>query len=147
MAVRSALADRELEYLQQGLPVVIITLGGDGWPHAVMAWGLALSRERVRFTVDSGTATLQNLQREGKATLYVIGGDHLIFSVKGTARQVSDRVRAAPFHMAMWEMFVREVKDQSWPGATVTPISYEWTGPKASELRRIEQAVFAELRS
>lgn len=113
MQVTAELPDPTLTLLQVGTPAVLITVGTDGWGHAVMTWALALSTDRVRFAVDLATATLANIEREGKATLQVIGKGKVLVLIKGRAHQIRKRIAAAPFGMAMWELQVREVKEQS----------------------------------
>jgi hypothetical protein len=48
--------------------------------------------------------------------------------------------------MALWELTVTDVKDQAWENVTVSPLTFQWVGPKAEEMRRMEAAVLAELR-
>ncbi len=45
--------------------------------------------------------------------------------------------------MAMWEMSVAEVKDQTWEQVVVSPLMYQWTGPQAETLRQIERRIIA----
>lgn len=132
--------------LRAGSPVVLVTTGADGWGHAAMTWAVAIAPDRVRFGVDHGSATLANLQRDGKATLQVIGRDNILALIKGQARMRRARIEAAPFAMAMWEMSVTEVKDQSWEPVVVSPLAYTWTGPQAVTLREVERSVIVELR-
>ncbi len=146
MKTTSVLPDRLAGLLRAGSPAVLVTVGVDGWGHAVMTWAVAIALDRVRFGVDHGSATLANLERDGKAALQVIGNDNIIALIKGLARMRRARIAAAPFAMAMWEMAVTEVKDQAFGPVVVSPLAYEWTGPQAEALRRIEQAVVAELR-
>ncbi len=132
--------------LRTGLPVVLVTVGADGWGHTAMTWAVAIASDRVRFGVDHGSTTLANLERTRKAALQVIARDNTIALIKGHARPVRERIVAAPFAIAMWELAVTEGKDQAWKGVTVSPLAYEWTGPKAEALRQAEEAVIAELR-
>jgi flavin reductase (DIM6/NTAB) family NADH-FMN oxidoreductase RutF len=111
-----------------------------------MTWAAAVTPDRVRFGVDHGTATLANLRRTGRATLQVIARDAVLVLVKGAAREVRDRIVAAPFGMALWELAVSAVKDQSWGGVVVAPLTFVWTGPDADRMRLVEQHVLAELR-
>lgn len=141
-----ALPDRLAGLLRAGAPVVLVTTGADGWGHAAMTWAVAIAPDRVRFAVDHGSKTLANLERDGKATLQVIGRDDILALIKGPARMRRARIEAAPFAMAMWELSVAEVKDQSWGPVSVSPLAYTWTGPRAETLREIERAVIAELR-
>ncbi len=111
-----------------------------------MTWAVAVAPDRVRFGVDHGSTTLANLERDGRATLQVIGRESMLALIKGPARRRRARIAAAPFAMAMWELSVTEVRDQSWGPVVVSPLAYEWAGPEADALRQIEQAVLAELR-
>ena len=146
MKTTKILPDRLAALLGAGAPAVLLTVGADGWAHAAMTWAVAVAPDRVRFVADHGSMTLANLERDGKAALQVIGRDDIIGLVKGPARMRRPRIEAAPFAMAMWEMAVAEVRDQAWAPVAVSPLAYEWRGPEAAVLRRIEQAVVAELR-
>jgi len=139
------LSGRLAGLLRTGAPAVLVTAGADGWGHAAMTWAVAIAPDRVRFAVDHGSTTLANLQRDGKATLQVIGRDNVLALIKGRAREWRERIAGAPFAMAGWEMTVTAVKDQAWAPVVVSPLRYEWTGPEAEALRRIEQAVLVEL--
>ncbi len=143
---KATLPDRLAGLLRAGSPVVLLTVGADGWGHAAMTWAVAVAPDRVRFGVDHGSRTLANLERDGKAALQVIGRESILALIKGPARMRRARIAAAPFPIALWEMAVTEVKDQSWAPVVVSPLAYEWTGPQADALRQIEQAVLAELR-
>jgi flavin reductase (DIM6/NTAB) family NADH-FMN oxidoreductase RutF len=146
MKTAPQLPDRVQSFLRSGAPAVLLTVGEDGWGHAAMTWAAAVGPDRVRFVVDHGSATLANLERGGKASLQVIGPDNVLALIKGHARSQYPRVEAAPFGMAMWEMTVTEVRDQTWGPVAVSPLVYRWVGPEAEALSRIEQAVLAELR-
>jgi hypothetical protein len=143
---KATLPDRLAGLLRAGSPVVLLTVGADGWGHAAMTWAAAVAPDRVRFGVDHGSTTMANLERDGKAALEVIGRENILALIKGPARMRLARIAAAPFPIAMWEMAVTEVKDQSWEPVVVSPLAYEWTGPQADALRQIERAVLAELR-
>lgn len=141
-----ALPERAVQALGEGCPAVLVTVGADGWGHAVMTWAVALDAGRVRFAADHGTATLANLERTGRAALQVIAAADVLVLIKGEARQVRARIEAAPFAMAAWELAVQEVRDQSFAGVRVRPLAFEWTGPEAEALREVERRVLAELR-
>jgi Pyridoxamine 5'-phosphate oxidase len=143
---KATLPDRLAGLLRAGSPVVLLTVGADGWGHAAMTWAVAVAPDRVRFGVDHGSTTLANLERDGKAALQVIGPENILALIKGPARMRGARIAAAPFPIAMWEMAVAEVKDQSWGPVVVSPLTYGWTGPQADALRQVERAVLAELR-
>jgi hypothetical protein len=140
------LSEPLLRFLRPGAPAIVMTVGADGWGHAAMTWAVAWTEDRIRFVVDHGSTTQSNLARSSKAALQVIGREDIVALVKGDARECRARIEAAPFPMAMWEMTVADVKDQSWGPVAVSPLAYEWRGPDAEALRKIEQAVLAELR-
>lgn len=144
---RSAeLPARLYQVLAQGIPTTLVTVGADGYGNAVMTWARASSPQVVRFCVDLGTSTETNVRREGKVALHVLCGAEGLALIKGTVRLIRERVEAAPFGMAMWEMAVTHVKDQSWESVSVAPPRYQWTGAKAADFARIETAVLLELR-
>lgn len=138
--------DRLARLLRTGVPAIVLSVGADGFGHAAMTWAVAPASDVVRFIVDCGGTTEANLRRDGRASLQVVGPDDLLALIKGPSRERRARVDAAPLPMAMWELAVAEVKDQSWGPVAVSPITYEWRGPQAEMLQRMEQAVLAELR-
>lgn len=142
----AALPDRLAALLRTGVPAMVLSVGADGFGHAAMTWAVAPASDVVRFIVDRGSTTEANLQRDDRASLQVVGRDDVLALIKGPARERRARVEAAAFPMAMWELAVAEVKDQSWGPVAVAPLTYEWRGPEAETLRRMEQAVLAELR-
>jgi hypothetical protein len=146
MATTPVLPGRIFTALQSGLPAILITVDEDGFGHAVMTWAVALRPDCVRFVADHRSRTLANLHRTGKAGVEIIARGNVLAMIKGAARQIRERVDAAPFGMAMWELAVAEVRDQAWENVVVSPLAFEWVGSKADEMRRVEQAVLAELR-
>lgn len=142
----SEMPTRLTEFLRQGAPAILATPGADGWPNVVMTWAAAWDERTVRFGADVGSTTLANLERERKATLQVIGPGNLLFLVKGEVRQVREQIEAAAFPIAMMELTITQVKDQSWPGVVVAPLSYEWVGDDGERMAAMEQAALAELR-
>lgn len=141
------LPPRLVDFLHRGAPAILATVGDDGWPHLVMTWAAARDPHTVRFGADIGSTTLRNLEHEGRATLQVIGPENILFLIKGEVRQVKDRIEAAPFPIAMMELTVTWVKDQSWPGVIVAPLTYQWVGEQREAMAAAEQAVLAELRA
>ncbi|MCL4294986.1 MAG: pyridoxamine 5'-phosphate oxidase family protein [Anaerolineae bacterium] len=136
-----------LQILRQGCPALLLTVGTDGFPHTAFTWTVALDAAHLRFAADRGSVTLSNLERETRAALQIIGLDKLIFLVKGAARLVKPQIEAAPFSVAMMDLAVSEVKDQSWPGVSVQPLSYDWPPEQRESMLAMEQAVYAEMRT
>ena len=93
---------------------------------------------RVRFGADHGSATLANLQHDGRASLQVVGPGNLVFLVKGAAQTIKDRIAAAPFRLALMELATAEAKDQAWPGVTVAPLAFEWPADRREAMRAME---------
>ncbi len=148
MTQEGTLPDNLFELLQKGSTAILATYGSDGWPNAVMTWAATRDPQRIRFGVDLGTSTLANIEREGKASLQIIGPDNVLFLVKGTTHMVKARIEALPppHLMCMMEMAPHSVKDQSWVGVVVTPPGYQWVGRDADKMVKAEQTVLAELR-
>lgn len=135
-----------LDALKKGCPALLLTTGEDGFPSTAYTWVVAINASVIRFGADHGSATLANLEREGRASLQIIGQDILIFLVKGTTSPIKPQIEAAPFKIAMMALEVVEVKDQSWPGVTVKPLGYEWLPEQRDKMQAMEQAVYAEMR-
>lgn len=140
------LPDRLLAYVGPGALAMLLTVGEDGYSNVAYGWIAAPEVKRVRFGADHGSATLANLQRDGRAALQIVGSDNLVFLVKGTARQIRERIAAAPMKIALWELRVLEAKDQSWPGVVPTPLAFEWPAEQREAMLKMEQAVYAEMR-
>ncbi len=150
----SELPEKLLAWLRSGGPALLLTMGEDGFPNVAYTWAAAPDARRVRFGADHGSATLANLQRDGRAALQIaacappsgVGSENLVFLLKGTTRMLRERIAAAPFRIALMEMVVTETKDQSWPGVIVAPLAYEWPADRREAMRAMEQAVYIELR-
>jgi mRNA-degrading endonuclease HigB of HigAB toxin-antitoxin module len=134
------LPPRLFEFLHRGAQGLLITVGGDGWPHAAFTWIGSPEPARVRVVADEGSTTLANLTANAIAAAQVIGPDNLLYLVKGMA-SVSRGERKMPdgLKVVIAELAVREVKDQSWAVVSVTLLQYRWTKHAMIEM---EQAVF-----
>jgi hypothetical protein len=142
------LAERLIDYLRPGAPALMLTTGTDGYASSAYAWVVAIDATRLRFAVDLGSSSLDNLQRTGQASIQIIGPGDVSFLVKGKARLIKDRIdAAAPASIMLWEMDVLAAKDQSWPGVKTTALTYEWPAAQREAMLRMEQAVYAEMRA
>lgn len=133
-------------YLQQGRPALLLTVDEEDYPHAAYTWVVARDTMCLRFIADQGSMTLDNLRREGRAAIQIVGPRRVLFLVKGVTRIIKERIEAAPFHMVMGEMQVLEARDQSFSGVSVSPLKYTWSGDRRKEMLVVEQAIFLELR-
>lgn len=139
------LSDAQFETLHGGCAGLLISVGEDLFPTTAFVWALAASRQTVRFGAE-GSATLANLEREGRASLQIIGSRNRVFLIKGRTGLAKPRLEAVPFESAMIALEITEVKDQSWPEVYVRELAYEWISERREEWRSIEQAVYRELR-
>ena len=148
MSQDATLPDRLAHLLQRGTPAILATYGNDGWPNAVMTWAVSGDPRHVRFGVDLESATLANIQREGKASLQIIGPDDVLFLIKGIAHMIKERIDAlpAPHLMCIMEMIPHSVKGQSWLGVEVTPLAYRWVGREAERMTEAERIALVEMR-
>ena len=143
--VTTELSDTQLEVLQHGCAGLVVTVGDDRFPTTAFVWTIAASSKTLRFATE-GSATLANLEREGRASLQIIGSRNQVFLIKGETTVAKKRLEALPFESTMMSLQVTEVKDQTWPEAFVSPLTYEWASERREEWQAIEQAVYKELK-
>ena len=145
--VTPTMPEKLVAHLSPGAPALLLTAGSDGYPSSAYTWAVALDSTRVRFAVDAGGTALVNLNGSGLAGLHIIGPDNMAFLVKGSAKQLKDRISAVnPGEMSLWEMQVIGARDQSFPGVTAKPFTYEWPSDQRDKMAAMEQAVFAEMK-
>ncbi|MCK0506108.1 pyridoxamine 5'-phosphate oxidase family protein [Aromatoleum anaerobium] len=136
-----------LDYLRRGGPALLLTTGADGYPSSAYTWAVALDGKRLRFGADEGGSGYGNLQRTSQAAVHIIGPDNLAYLVKGTTRFLKEHINAAsPARMALFELDVIGARDQSFPGVTAKPFTYEWPAAQRDALTKMEQSVFTEMR-
>jgi len=137
-----------LTHLEPGAPALLLTAGADGYPSSAYTWAVAVGPKVVRFAVDEKGTAFANIQHWGLAGLHIIGPDGLAFLIKGTSRKLKDHIAAAaPAGLMLYEMQVIGARDQSFPGVTAKPFTYEWPADQRAEMLKMEQAVFAEMRA
>lgn len=142
------LAPRLIDYLSPGAPALMLTTAADGYAGSALTWVVAMDDRRLRFGVDVGGSSLDNLRRGGLVSIQIIGPGDVSFLVKGKARSIKERIDAAtPAPIMLWEMAVLEAKDQSWPDVKLAPLRYEWLGAQREAMLKMEQAVYAEMRA
>ncbi len=146
-AITPDMPERLVSFLRPGAPALLLTAGADGYPSSAYSWAVGLDSRRVRFAVDAGGTALINLQGSGLAGLHIIGPGNLAYLVKGRARKLKDRIAAvAPSEMLLWELEVIGARDQTFPGVTPRPFTYEWPAEQRAAREEMERAVFAEMR-
>ena len=142
------LPEKLIAYLRPGAPALMLTAGTDGYAGSAFTWVVAMDATRLRFGVDHGSSALENLRRSGQVSIQILGPGDLSFLVKGKACPIKQRIAAAaPASVMLWEMDVMAARDRSWPGVTMTALAYEWPAAQRAAMRRMEQAVYAEMRA
>ena len=145
--ITGQIPDVLLASLGDGTPALLLTNGKDGYPNTAFTWIVARDFSQVLFGVDLGTSTLENIEREKRASLQVILPGNLVYLIKGPVRLAKERLDTAPLKMGVWMMDVQEVKDQSWPGVALYPFGYEWSADQREEMSVVEMHILAEMRS
>jgi len=145
--VTPTMPDQLVKHLNAGAPSLLLTAGSDGYPSSAYSWAVALNEKSVRFAVGAEGTAMVNLNHSGLAGLHIIGPNNLAYLVKGSAKQIKDRIEAmAGGEMSLWEMQVIGARDQSYPGVTPKPFTYEWPEDQKAAMEQMEQAVFAEMK-
>lgn len=139
--------ERLVAYLQTGAPALLLTAAADGYPSSAYTWAVTMDDKRVRFAVDAQGTAMANLNHSGLAGLHIIGPDNLAYLIKGKSVKIKDSLDAvAPGEMMLYEMEVIGARDQSFPGVTAKPFTYEWPEEKRTEMEAMEAAVLGEMR-
>jgi hypothetical protein len=136
------LPDRAMTYLQVGRLVILATVDERGWPDcAPISWIAALDRRTLRFAVSPQVSTYRNILKNDRVMFELIGGA-MTLGISGTARVLAESMPDVPFPMAMVEVIVEEVKDDSIIGRGVEgePVRWEERRRSVSDLR-VEQAL------
>ena len=141
------LPEKLARFLSKGAPALLLTVGRDGFPNTAYTWVLVPDTKRIRFTVDQGKGTLANLEINDASALQIVGTGDILFLVKGHSQMIKERIEAAPFPIAMMEMFPVEIKDQSWGDVVVEPLSYKWPDAQREKKLAMENAIYTEMSS
>jgi hypothetical protein len=145
--VTPTMPEQLVNHLNPGAPALLLTAGSDGYPSSAYTWAVALDEKCVRFAVGAEGTAMVNLNNSGLAGLHIIGPNNLAYLMKGSARQIKDRIAAVSGgEMSLWEMQVIGARDQSYPGVTPKPFTYEWPEDQRAAMEQMEQAVFAEMK-
>ena len=132
--VTSLLSTMLLDILQKGCLALLLTVSEDGYPSIVYTWMVALYSTTIHFGADHSSATLANLEREGRASLQIIAPENLLFLIKGTTHQIRPQIEAAPFNMSRL-------------GVTVQPLEYKWVSERRQEMLAMERTVYNEMHT
>lgn len=107
------LPERAMHYLQVGRLVVIATVDERGWPDtAPISWITALDRRTLRLAVSTNVATYRNIESNENVMIALVGGA-MTLGIRGRARILADTMDSIALPMAMIEVAIDEVKDDS----------------------------------
>ncbi len=140
------LSYRLAEYIAQGTPGQLITFGEGGYPQTSFTWVVTTAIHLLRFGADQGSESLADIERSGRAAVQIVTDEGQPYLIRGTAAVAHDSIESTPFPMALIEMEIEEVLDQSWLGVSVTPFDYQWSPERQQEMTEVQQAVYTEMR-
>ena len=89
---------------------------------------------------------MANIDRSGLAAVQIVTDEGQPYLIKGVAAIANSRIESAPFAMALAEMEILEVLDQSWIGVSVSPFDYEWAPEDQEQMLEMQNAVYKEMR-
>jgi predicted pyridoxine 5'-phosphate oxidase superfamily flavin-nucleotide-binding protein len=120
------------------------TVGEDGTPNTCPITLIYAKDEKTLIvgTLRNST-TSANLRRDGRVSLEIIGPDDLVMGIQGTMRLLREPM-ACSDAMAMWEMRVTRVKQDTSPAQRV--IQGPASVPRSDKAQAFEQAAIAELK-
>ena len=133
-----------LELLADGSPVLLLSADAKGRPHATYSWAIALTGKRLRIAVDRGGHTSTNWRKSGQAAVQIVGQGGRNLLIDGRARQLAPTLHCEAA-MEPWELAIRGVLDQSWPGVATSTLRYRWPRERAAGMRRFERSLYREL--
>ena len=134
------------DYIALGTPGLALTVDEGGFPHTSFTWVTTNSIHLLRFGADHGSPTFANIDRSGLAAVQIITEEGQPYLINGVAAIAKSRIESAPFAMALAEMKILEVLDQSWIGVSVNPFDYEWAPEDQEQMIEMQKAVYKEMR-
>ena len=112
--------------MQVGRLVIMATIDERGWPDtAPISWITALDKRTLRLAVSREVATYRNMVRNENVMLTLLGGG-MTLGIRGRARIVSETMDEISLPMAMAEVIVDEVKDDSVIGRGLEDEIIKW---------------------
>jgi hypothetical protein len=120
------LTDRAMSYLQVGRLVVMATVDERSMPNtSPISWITALDRRTLRLAVSPEVNTFINITRNPNVMISVLGGA-MTLGIRGQAHVLTEQIEEVPFPMAMVEITVDEVKDDSVIGRGISGELIKW---------------------
>lgn len=143
---RKLLSYKLAEYIALGTPGQVLTIDDEGYADTSFTWIVTNSIHLLRFAADQGSPTLANIERSGMAAVQIITDEGQPYLIKGISVVANSQIESAPFAMALIEMEIQEVLDQSWIGVRVRPSDYEWAPEEHETMLERQQDIYNEMR-
>jgi general stress protein 26 len=121
------------------------TVGPDGAPNTCpVSLIFAKDDQTLLIATLRQTNTTANLRRDGRISLEIMGPDDLVMGIQGTMQLLRDPMKCSDA-MALWEMQVAKVKQDTSPAQRLT--QGPAATPRSEKAAAFEQAAFAELKA
>ncbi|WP_096189270.1 pyridoxamine 5'-phosphate oxidase family protein [Evansella halocellulosilytica] len=119
--VETELTDELLPLLRQERYVTIATVDHEnGGPNVnAISWVYGHDSKSVRFSVDNRSRIVENIRKEPRVTLTVIGAGST-YAIAGEAKIIHEKIEGVPLKLALVEISVAEVRDVMFYGARIT---------------------------
>ncbi|HYP19986.1 MAG TPA: pyridoxamine 5'-phosphate oxidase family protein [Chloroflexia bacterium] len=120
------LPDRAMKYLQVGRLVVLATVDEQGRPDTCpVSWVVALNPSVIRLAISREVNTYHNILNNEHVMISLVGGA-MTLGIRGRARALAESLDGIPLSMALIEMEVDEVKDDSVIGRGLQDELVKW---------------------
>ncbi|MEW6106181.1 MAG: pyridoxamine 5'-phosphate oxidase family protein [Bacillota bacterium] len=123
--------------------VATVDESGDPWTTPVNII-TSISRNTIRMALERRSVALANIERRGRVMIAVLDEGNVAVGIRGRAAVVKPSMESNPL-MAMVEVEVDGVKDDSWPDLVVCQGIR--TRPRHESITLSFRNVFAELKS
>jgi len=123
--------------------VVAGTVSADGAPNtAPVSLIYAKDEKTLLVATVRNSTTATNLRHDGRVSFEIFGSDDLVIGILGSMRLAKEPMECSDA-MAMWEMRVEKVKQDTSPAQRV--IQGPASVPRSDKAEAFEKAVMAEL--
>lgn len=135
------LSGRDLS-VRMGEAILVTTTDAEGWPHpALLSYGemVAVDTRRLRLALYRTSRTTENLRRNGKLTVCLIG-PNMVYYIKATVGPWQDPMEGfahlARFEARVESVLVDQAREDLEPGARITGgIAFDLGRPMAEALQ------------
>jgi Pyridoxamine 5'-phosphate oxidase len=120
------LPEKAMNYLQVGRLVIMATVDERGWPDTCpISWIVAVDSKTLRLAVSKEVSTYRNVLQNENVMISLLGGA-MTLGIRGRASVLADDMDDIPLPMAVVEVQVDEVKDDSIIGRGIEGMLVKW---------------------